>query len=175
MKWYIRFVAGLFLTIVSVAVLAYCAGAYDVVVSLPRHSTGAVPPVRATGEGSVSLTAAPPDISNPHRKLFDAIAAVESAGRAMAIGDEGRALGPYQITEPYWRDGCEAGGVTWDYHAGVWDRAKCEYIMFSYWARHGALTDEQRARMHCGGPDGPLQDSTIPYWQRVEALMETMP
>lgn len=128
---------------------------------------------RAPSEGRGSPPAAPLDLSNPYRRLFDAIRMVESGGNDRAIGDEGRALGPYQITAVYWRDGCEAGGVTWDYHAGVWDRARCEYVMYLYWTRHGARTDEQRARMHSGGPRGPQKASTLAYWQRVKALRET--
>jgi len=106
-----------------------------------------------------------------HRRLLDAIRFVESGGRDDAVGDGGRSRGPYQIGVAYWRDGCEAGRVQWDYHASVWSRARSEQVMRWYWKRHGATTDAQRARMHNGGPRGHRRPSTLTYWRRVRAAM----
>jgi len=84
-------------------------------------------------------------------------------------------LGAYQIGTAYWRDGCEAGGVQWDYLRLVWSRAHAEQVMEWYWKRYGAKSDEQRARMHNGGPAGPTRHSTEQYWQRVRNLMGLAP
>ena len=39
--------------------------------------------------------------------LLDAIRQVESSGNDAAIGDGGKAIGPYQIWRVYWIDACE--------------------------------------------------------------------
>ena len=142
---------------------------------LRKHKTqdnSAVSPHRATGAGRVPLLAAPPDF-RPYRRLFDAIHIEELAGRAIVPGDEGMSRGPYQISRAYWQDACEYGNLGWSYDKWVNDKDHCEYVMWLYWLRHGATTDEERARMHHGGPTGPSKASTRAYWQRVKALMET--
>ena len=81
--------------------------------------------------------------------------------------------GPYQITREYWQDACAWGKLDWNYDTHVWSRDRCEYVMEMYWRRHGAKTDEQRARMNNGGPDGPWRHSTEQYWNDVKNLMTT--
>jgi len=104
---------------------------------------------------------------DPLRPLYDAIMQVESGRDRQAVGSAGE-RGPYQIGKAYWKDACEAGGVDWDYDTSVEDPKRCEYVMFSFWERYGATTDEQRARMHNGGPRGPEKPQTLRYWQRVK-------
>jgi hypothetical protein len=43
--------------------------------------------------------------------------------------------------------------------------------MAGYWLRYGARDDEDRARMHNGGPKGPERDSTRGYWWRVKEIL----
>ena len=107
-----------------------------------------------------------------HERLLTAIRTVESGGNDLAVGDGGKALGPYQIHRSYWKDACEYAGVNWNYRTCVWDRAKCEQVIGWYWERYGAITDEQRIRMHQGGPRGPYKTCTLAYYRRVLALMQ---
>lgn len=102
-------------------------------------------------------------------RLFAAIRQVESGGDDRAVGDGGRSRGPYQIGRAYWRDG---GGNPADYDRLVWGRAACEQIMLRYWQRYGATTDEQRARMHNGGPRGMKIGATVKYWQRIQTELK---
>jgi len=130
-------------------------------------------PQRPDGVASESSADSSDSPSRPLRPLFDAIRQVEPwPGDPRRVGAAGE-RGPYQITRAYWTDGCKAGGVQWSYELHVNDPARCEQVMAWYWQRYGAVTDEQRARMHNGGLDGPSQASTLPYWLRVKALMDS--
>jgi len=106
------------------------------------------------------------------RSPYDAIRLVESGGADNAVGDLGTSRGGFQIGMAYWRDGCEAGGVQWDYLSLVWSRPHCEYIMHSYWKRYGAKTDEEKARCHNSGPKWRTKyHLTNEYWNRVKEIM----
>ena len=102
-------------------------------------------------------------------RLFAAIRQVESGGRTDAVGDRGRSLGAYQISLVYWRD---AGGKAGDYRRLVTNNAACEQIMRAYWKKYHAVTDEQKARMHNGGPAGMKKAATVWYWNKVKEAMK---
>lgn len=110
--------------------------------------------------------------------IFRAIRIVESGGDDNAVGDGGRSKGPYQISRPYWQDANEHlarhNRRTYDYDTGVWCSLTSEKIMSAYWHRYGAINNEQRARMHNGGPRGHLRDSTLSYWMRVEKQLNKL-
>ena len=104
----------------------------------------------------------------PLRPLFDAIWQEEASGELEPEDGKKGEIGPYQIRWCYWSDAEMPDG---DYQ----DCRKKEYaerVMVRYWQRYGAKTDEQRARMHNGGPHGHKKKSTLDYWQRVKANME---
>lgn len=118
------------------------------------------------------------------RRLLDAMRPVESAGDDRAVGDHGRSRGPYQIGMAYWTDGCQFGGVRWDYLSLVWSRPHCRQVIRWYWRRYaaeafgrlaagcGTIGDmEVLARVHNGGPDGHLKRATLDYWRKVRAVM----
>lgn len=107
----------------------------------------------------------------PSRSLYDAIRQVESAGNNKAVGKDGE-LGPYQCGRAAWTDACEYEGLDWDYDTHVWDPDRCEYIMYLYWLRHKATTNEQRARIWNGGPRGMSKPSTLAYWRKVQEAMK---
>jgi len=101
--------------------------------------------------------------------FFSAVRHVESRGRCDAVGDGGRAIGPYQIHHAYWKD----SGVP-----GRWeqcrDRAYAERVMKAYWKRYCPKALEARdwqtlARVHNGGPQGHQRKQTAGYWQKVRA------
>lgn len=107
------------------------------------------------------------EITQPAR-LFDAIRWVESSNNNYAVGDGGVSRGPYQIGRAYWQDAIEYGHVDWDYDIHVWSASHCEQIMLWYWARYGARTLEDCARLHNGGPS---MQGTDGYWKKIKELM----
>ncbi len=102
--------------------------------------------------------------------LFSAIRCVETGGSAqarVAVGDNGRSIGPYQISRAYWAD----SGI-----GGHWrqceERRFAEAVMMAYWKRYcpGAVRMrdfETLARIHNGGPRGHRKAATLPYWSRI--------
>ena len=104
------------------------------------------------------------------RGLVDAIHMVESSGRTGPIlGDGGRALGPLQIHRACWID-ANIGG-TYSQCAGL---AYSKRVFAAYMARYAtsrrlgrAVTDQDRARIWNGGPNGYKKKATLPYWNKV--------
>lgn len=113
----------------------------------------------------------------PLREILDAIRFVESSNRdVVPDGDGGKAIGPYQIHEVYWRD-----AIAWDPTLGG-DYQDCrrrdyaERVIEAYMRRHAraaweAGDAEVVARIHNGGPRGAQNPATEPYWQRVRARL----
>ena len=63
--------------------------------------------------------------------LFRAIRVVETSGMAApdrAVGDNGRSIGPYQISRAYWADSGIGGKWTW-----CRGYAYSEAVMSAYW------------------------------------------
>ena len=108
------------------------------------------------------------------RPLFEAIRQVETGAEAHpanAVGDHGASLGPYQIKKEYWRD----SGVPGSY-GQVREKNYAERVMIAYWQRFCPQALAQGdwrtlARVHNGGPNGPVEPRTIAYWQRVRRLL----
>jgi hypothetical protein len=121
-----------------------------------------------------SVQAAPP--SPAVERLLTAIRKVETGGRAdggrNAVGDGGRAIGPYQIWRAYWLD----SGVGGRYE-DVRDPAVARRVVLAYWARYApkalATGDlETLARLHNGGPGWSRRPwTTDRYWRRVQQAM----
>ena len=107
------------------------------------------------------------------RALLDAIRWVESSDRDdVQDGDNGRAIGPYQIHYVYWLDASsfepELGG---DYQR-CRNRSYAERVIDAYMRRYAAdawaIGDgETIAKVHNGGPKGHEKLTTERYWQRV--------
>jgi hypothetical protein len=98
------------------------------------------------------------------RRLLDAIRQVESGGNNRAVA--GRSLGPYQCGLCAWLDG---GGKAADYPRLAYDRAATEAVMFRYWTRYGAVTDEQKARCWNSGSGWKSKyQLTNAYWVKVK-------
>ena len=112
------------------------------------------------------------------RPILDAIRQVETGGcadPANAVGDGGKALGPYQIHRVYWQDAVErdpslvANGET---YANVRSQAYAERVVMAYWSRYAkSWTAEELARIHNGGPKGHRKSATLGYWAKVQAAL----
>jgi len=103
--------------------------------------------------------------------LFEAIRMVETGNCPNngigALGDNGKSLGPFQISEAYFKD----AEVTGTYFQ-VNEVNKAKSIMLRYWMRYcpTALMNhdwEVLARVHNGGPSGDTKKGTIKYWNKV--------
>lgn len=106
--------------------------------------------------------------------FLDAIQKVETGGEAdpnNAVGDNGKALGAYQIWYDYWADAVEhrpdlkARG-----YKAVKDPAYAREIIKAYMDRYApdGATWEDLARIHNGGPKGHRRNSTKAYWVKVQ-------
>jgi hypothetical protein len=107
---------------------------------------------------------------------LDAICAVESSsGRNTRDGDDGKAIGPYQIHWTYWQDGTRFLRVNWPYEDAR-DPAKARKVVRAYVtgyqrAKSYPATPETWARLHNGGPRGPEKAPTVVYCRKVRAAM----
>ena len=122
-------------------------------------------------------------VKTKHRKLLDAICQVESNCNPDAVGDNGNAIGAYQIWYDYWYD-----AVTWsddddlelsDGYESCYDKDYAEKVVLTYWQRYATSkrlgrtpTNEDRARQHNGGPNGYKKESTIKYWTKVKKALQ---
>ena len=110
-----------------------------------------------------------------HRvKLLAAMCEVESNGDCSKVGLVGE-LGCYQIRECFWQDALEHDSSIGGEYEDVIDREYSEKVIYAYWDRYATekrlgrpVTDEDRARMHNGGPKGHKKTSTIKYWNKIQ-------
>jgi hypothetical protein len=103
--------------------------------------------------------------------LLDVLACVESNNSPLAVGDQGRALGTYQIHQAYWEEGTRWLGVNWPFRE-AFDPDKARCVARAYLLHHGSgMTLLDMARIHNGGPMGPHRRSTLPYARRVDRLL----
>lgn len=102
-------------------------------------------------------------------EFFAALNRVETGGRDGAVlGDNGRSLGPLQISRAYWQDSRVPG----DY-GSVTNRTYAEKVALAYLQRYcpaavRAGDAETCARIHNGGPAGAKKAATLGYWRKVK-------
>lgn len=112
--------------------------------------------------------------------LLTAIEQVESGGDAYAVSKCGKAVGILQITQPCLSDVNRRYGLKWrlrqmrDPHLSrlVFHRYLELYATEERLGR--SVTDEDRARIWNGGPDGWKEPETRGYWSRVNNVMKTL-
>lgn len=112
--------------------------------------------------------------------IYSAIATVESRNNDFAIGDNGRSIGRYQITKIYVDDVNRIAGTRFtcaDRNNPQKSRKMVEIYLAHYSKRYTRLTgkpvtDEVKARIHNGGPDGFKKHSTVKYWHKVKKVLE---
>ncbi len=111
--------------------------------------------------------------------LLDAIEWVESKGKVDAIGDDGAAVGAYQIHKIYvddvnriWEDLFHDDAPVFAYSERT-SRTMSRWMATIYLKHYGG-TFEEMARKHNGGPQGHKKESTKPYWEKVKARLEAV-
>ena len=113
-----------------------------------------------------------------HVKLLAAMCEVESNGDCSKVGKVGE-LGCYQIRECFWIDALEWYSSIGGEYEDVIDREYAEKVIYAFWDRYAnekrlgrPVTDEDRARMHNGGPNGYKKTKTIKYWDKIKKILK---
>ena len=114
------------------------------------------------------------------KELNDVLAAirvVESNNNPNAVGDNGNAIGIYQIWKPYWKDATERSGIDGKY-LDCYNVDYADRIVRAYMKRYATerrlgrkVTQEDIARIHNGGPNGYKKESTEKYWSKVKKIL----
>lgn len=112
-------------------------------------------------------------------QFLRAIRMVESSGRMNPPdGDQGRSIGPFQISKAYWLDACKQDPSL--KRGSFQDCRKYEYakrVVAAYLTRYGLTALQRRdwktlARIHNGGgPQGAKINATLPYWEKVRKYL----
>ena len=120
------------------------------------------------------------------KQTLNAIRVVETGGSPNdgigAVGDGGKALGPYQIWKAYWIDAninCHR-----KYSEVLNDKELSEKVVYRYMKRYqskalqrllsgnGTIYDVERvSRTHNGGPKGFFRKATLPYFLKVKTAL----
>ena len=103
--------------------------------------------------------------------LLDAIEFVESGGDSNAVGDNGNAIGSFQIWKIYVDDVNRIRGNDKYSYTDRLDRSKSRDMATIYLNHYGG-TLEEMARIHNGGPQGHKKESTLKYWVKVKERLE---
>ena len=116
-------------------------------------------------------------VLQPREAILHALRIVESGDRDDAPdGDDGRAIGPYQIHRRYWQDAVAfepALDGDWqdcrkrDYAERAIDAYMRRWVPEAWASGHA----ETIARVHNGGPEGPRKEATERYWRKVRAAL----
>ena len=113
--------------------------------------------------------------------LLSAIAWVESRNNDYAIGDNGEAVGRYQLHRIYVDDVNRIAGTSYTY-ADRTDPLKSRQMVEIYLNYYGEVyrqrtgkrpTAEVLARIHNGGPRGYEKNSTKSYWLKIKKEMDS--
>lgn len=100
--------------------------------------------------------------------LISALIIVESSGNDMAIGDNGRAIGPLQIHKAVVLDVNRITGSHYR-HQDMTNRAQARAVCEAYLKHYGrGASTEQLARRWNGGPSGDRKAATETYWNKVK-------
>ena len=106
-------------------------------------------------------------------QFLHALNMVEASGReGYIVGDNGKALGPFQIHRSYWED----AGVHGCYSM-VTNRVYAMQVVTAYLNRYAPFAVINRdyrtlARVHNGGQYGHRKIATKNYWLRVKQFMK---
>jgi len=106
-------------------------------------------------------------------QILDGIRMVESSNLPNPKdGDNGLAIGPYQIHKSYWKDGTRLLKVNWPYSEAR-QESKARQVVKAYITSYGKGHGwEGMIRCHNGGPTGWKKKATLGYLAKVKAAMK---
>jgi hypothetical protein len=123
----------------------------------------------------MAALASPADGAEPIPRLLDAIRQVESSNLPNPEpGDDGKSIGPYQISYAYWLDADMPDGCYEDCR----DRAYAERVILRYWQRYcpkalRGLVLRTLAVTHNLGPHPERKPRAArQYWRKVQKAMD---
>jgi hypothetical protein len=111
-------------------------------------------------------------------KFLRALNVVEASGKhGNIVGDNGKALGGYQIHKIYWQDAVQYDKSIGGKYQDVTNKAYAEKVVTAYLNRYAkqAISSndyETLARIHNGGPKGAKKTATTGYWQKVKKVLD---
>ena len=120
----------------------------------------------------ILITLASASHAAPPESFWRALHQIETSGRHGAIlGDNGRSLGPLQISRAYHADSRVSGS-----YEQVADLAYARRVATAYFKRYApaaweAGDVETLARIHNGGACGHKKAATLPYAEKVRRAM----
>ena len=113
-------------------------------------------------------------------KLLNAISIVESGKKANAVGDNGKALGCFQLHKIHVRDVNNILGRSVYSYSDRLNPNKSKAVTVIYLKHYGRVyerktgkpaTLEVLARIHNGGPNGWSKPATKEYWLKVKKAL----
>ncbi len=105
--------------------------------------------------------------NNDFGPFLKILSKLESSDNNRAIGDNGRAIGRYQIHKIYWSDAIKYDKSIGGKYEDCFNKEYSERIIKSYLLKYcKKFTFEEMARIHNGGPNGYKKQATIKYWAR---------
>ena len=114
--------------------------------------------------------------------FLEAVRMVESTGNDNAVGDGGKAIGPFQIHKAYWKDAVEFDKTLGGSYEDCYDRDYARRVVIAYMTRYApkGATQEQLARLHNGGC-GILKrkgtkawNETTAYWNKIQKRLNNV-
>ena len=118
-------------------------------------------------------------------KLLNAIKNVESSGNSSAVGDNGKAVGAYQIHKVYVDDVNNIlknrGLKTRFKYTDRFNDKKSRIMTCIYLLHYGKVYErktekkanlEVLAKIHNGGPSGWKKQATVKYWHKVKKRLK---
>lgn len=107
-------------------------------------------------------------------KFLAAVRQVESSGKDNLVGDNGAAIGPYQIHKAYWKDAVEFDKSIGGKYEDCFNHEYAKKVVKAYLRRYAPkdASYETLARIHNGGPRGGSKTATIGYWKKVKRVLK---
>ena len=110
----------------------------------------------------------PPPSGTDVDGILRAISKVESNHKDSAIGDNGKAIGRYQIHKVYWQDAVQYDRTIGGKYEDCKDPVYARKIVIAYLSRYAPNWNINTvAGIHNGGPKGYLSNSTSNYRRKV--------
>jgi hypothetical protein len=99
---------------------------------------------------------------------------VESGSDDQVVGDNGKAIGGFQIWRVYWQDAVDYDKTIGGKYENCFNRNYAERVVVAYLNRYApeGASWETLARIHNGGPKGYKIKATEKYWQKVKRELE---
>ena len=120
----------------------------------------------------------PPPVGTDVDGMLDAIRIVETGGCKdpnNAVGDNGKAIGAYQIHYAYWKDAVDYDPSIGGKYSDCKNPKYARRIVRSYLNRYvpqGMWNIDTVSRIHNGGPNGHKKSATVGYAKKVKANYE---